>query len=50
MTWSKPRYNTELFYFLVWVYETLNKRASVHHERACEREYISEYIQRNENW
>ena len=25
-------------------------RASFYHERACEREYIPEYLARNENW
>ena len=28
-TWSNPRYNTELFYFSVWVFETPNERASI---------------------
>ena len=45
-TWSNPRHNTELFYFSVWVFETPNERASIYHERACEREYIPEYLQR----
>ena len=49
-TWSNPQYNTELFYFSVWAFEKPNKRARIYHERACEREYISEYRQRNENW
>ena len=48
-TWSKPQYNTELFSFSVWVFETPNKRASIYHERACEREYIPGYLQRTEN-
>ena len=49
-TRSNPRYNTELFYFSVWVFETPNERVSIYHERACEREYIPEYLLRNENW
>ena len=43
-------YNTELFYFSVGVFETPNEQVSINHERACEREYIPEYLQRNENW
>ena len=39
-TWSNPRYNTELFYFSVWVFETPNERVSIYHQRACEREYF----------
>ena len=49
-TWSNPRYNTKLFYFSVWVFETPNERVSIYHQRACEREYFPEYLQRNENW
>ena len=29
MTWSNPRYITELLYFSVWVFETPNKRAII---------------------
>ena len=45
MTWSNPRYNTKLFYFSVWVFETPNERVSIYHERECEREYFPEYLQ-----
>ena len=45
-TWSNPRYNTKLFYFSVWGFETLNERVSIYHERACERQYFPEYLQR----
>ena len=31
-TWSNLRYNTELFYFSVWAFETPNKQASIYHE------------------
>ena len=46
MTWSNPRYNTALFYFSVWVFETPNEQVSIYHEQACEREYFPEYLQR----
>ena len=45
-TWSNPRYNRKLFYFSVWVFETLNERVSIYCERACERKYFPEYLQR----
>ena len=38
-TWSNPRYNTELVYFSVWVFETPYELVSFNHQRACEREY-----------
>ena len=58
MTWSNPRYNKELFYFLVWVFLEFfglthpTSRQVFYHERAREWEYLTEYqyLQRNENW
>ena len=49
-TWSNPRYNTELLYFSNWVFETPNERGSIYHKQGCEREYLPEYLQCNENW